>query len=174
MRYWIRFASGRCTPSRQLARLHLAPDAVVADVGAGPGFLTLPLARAVPRGRVMATDVREDYLAVLAARARAAGITNVETRHVRPDDPGLGEHVVDVALLCQLDHGLLDCRDYFSRLAIALRPSGRIVLVNYLRYRQPDLAAAEDAGLRVIDAWEPSPAFFALVLVPKEEHALSR
>src|SRR5438105_5885682 len=64
-------------PEELVTRLHLAPDATVADVGAGPGFLTLYLARAVPKGQVIAADIRDDYLAVTAARAARAGLSNV-------------------------------------------------------------------------------------------------
>jgi SAM-dependent methyltransferase len=152
-------------PQALLARLRLAPTAVVADIGAGPGFLTLPLARAVPRGRVVATDVRADYLAVLLARAKQAGATNVRTRVVTPERPGLEARSVDVALLCQVDHQLADRAAYFAALVPALRVGGRIVLVNYARYRDADLEAARRAGRRVGDEWAPSPPVFALVLV---------
>ena len=63
-----------------IAHLELAPDATIADVGAGPGYLTLPLARVVPRGRVIATDIREAYLDATISRARAAGVAKHETR----------------------------------------------------------------------------------------------
>ncbi len=153
-------------PDELVARLALAPDATVADVGAGPGFLTLPLARAVPRGRVVATDVRAGYLAVAARRAADAGLRNVETRVVPADSPSLPPRAIDLALLCQVDHYLADRARYLAALAPSLKPGGRVALVNYVRYRDADLAAARAAGLRVIDAWQPSPPFFVLVLAP--------
>jgi SAM-dependent methyltransferase len=153
-------------PGELVARLRLRPDAIVADVGAGPGFLTLPLARAVPRGYVLATDVRQDYLTVNAARAAAAGLRNVKTRVIPADRPALDVRSVDVALLCQVDHYLADRATYFAALVPALRPGGRVVLINYVRYRDADLAAAEKAGLRVVDQWQPSPPFFMLVMEP--------
>jgi SAM-dependent methyltransferase len=151
-------------PPELVRRLALAPDAVVADLGAGPGFLTLELARAVPRGRVIATDLRADYLAYVAARAADAHLANVETRVVAADAPGLAKATIDLALLCQVDHGLADRAAYFRRVAEALRPGGRVALVNYARYRAPDLEAARAAGLRVLDEWAPSKPFFVLVL----------
>lgn len=151
-------------PSELIARLKLAPNAIVADVGAGPGFLTLPLARAVPQGRVIATDVKLDYLVLAQTRARQAGLTNVETRVTPPDDAQLGDGEVDLALLCQVDQLLPDRARYFRRLGAALRPHGRIALVNWARFRDADLAAARAAGLRVADEWAPTPPFFALVL----------
>jgi SAM-dependent methyltransferase len=154
-------------PPELIARLALQPDATVADVGAGPGFLSLPLAAAVPAGRVIATDVRADYLAVARARARRARVRNLETRASPPDAPGLAPASVDLALLAQVDHYLADRASYFAALVPSLKPGGRVALVNYRRYREPDLAAARAAHLRVIDEWSPTPPFFLLVLAPE-------
>jgi ubiquinone/menaquinone biosynthesis C-methylase UbiE len=153
-------------PAELVARLHLRPRDVVADLGAGPGFLTLPLARAVPRGRVIATDVRPEYLLVAARRAKEAGIANLETLAVPADSPSLPPGSVDLALLCQVDQYLPDRARYLAALRPALRPGGRVAIVNYARYREADRAAARAAGLRVVDEWQPTPPFFLLVLAP--------
>src|SRR5260370_23748418 len=109
-------------PRALIERLALPADARVADVGAGPGFLTLVLAQAVPAGRVIATDIRPDYLAVAADRARRAHLRNVETRLVPAEHPLLAPASLDLALLCQVDHHLGDRERYFVELARALRP----------------------------------------------------
>jgi 2-polyprenyl-3-methyl-5-hydroxy-6-metoxy-1,4-benzoquinol methylase len=153
-------------PRELIARIGLRAGDVVADVGAGPGFLTLPLARALPKGRVLATDVQPTYLAVLTRRATAAGVRNVQTRVVRPDEPGLEPKAFDVILLCQVDHYLKDRAAYLSALVPALRPGGRIVLVNYTRYRDADRVAAQAAGLQIVDEWTPSPPFFMMAVRP--------
>jgi 2-polyprenyl-3-methyl-5-hydroxy-6-metoxy-1,4-benzoquinol methylase len=149
-------------PTELIARLHLRRSDVVADVGAGPGFLTLQLARAV--SRVIATDIREQYLAVLTQRAREAGVTNIETRVVAADQPGLERASIDVALVCQVDHYLRDRTSFFAALKTALRPGGRIVLVNYERYHAADTEAARAVKLRPVEEWAPSPPFFVMVL----------
>jgi ubiquinone/menaquinone biosynthesis C-methylase UbiE len=153
-------------PAELVSRLSLRPDARVADVGAGPGFLTLTLARAVPRGTVLATDIRADYLAVAAERAAAAGLRNVRTRVVPPDRPALDARSIDVAILCQVDHYLADRAVYLTALVPALKPGGRIVIVNYAEHRDAVLAAARRAGLRVVDEWQPSVGFFVVALRP--------
>jgi trans-aconitate methyltransferase len=145
-------------PAEIIARLHLPPNAVVADVGAGPGFFVEHLARAVPKGRVIATDIRRDYLDHIAARR----LPNVVTKLAPADDPSLPP--VDLALLCQVDQYLRDRADYFSRLERTLRPKGRIVLVNYVEFRAADLAAAARAHLAVSEEWQPSAGFFMMVL----------
>src|SRR5262245_31938412 len=94
---------GTLDPRELVARLRLPPNSIVADIGAGPGFLTLPLARAVPQGRVLALDVRSDYLDVLRRRAADAGLANVETRTTPPESPQLEPRSIDLALLCQVD-----------------------------------------------------------------------
>jgi predicted O-methyltransferase YrrM len=150
-----------------IERLALPVDATIADIGAGPGFLTLPLARAVRDGQVIATDIRRDYLDALAVRAHAAGLDNVTTRVVSAGSPGLAIASVDLALLCQVDHALADRAEYFRALVPALRRGGRIALVNYLRYREADREAAARAALAVVDEWEPSGAFFLMVVAPE-------
>ena len=153
-------------PAELIARLHLRADAVVADVGAGPGFLTLPLARAVPHGIVIAADIRADYLALAAERATAAKLINVRTRVIPADRPALDPRSVDLALLCQVDHYLRDRASYFAALIPALRPGGRIALINYVRYRDADLVAARQAKLHVVDEWRPSAPFFMIIVEP--------
>lgn len=151
---------------RLIERLRLRPSDVVADLGAGPGFLTLPLARAVPDGRVIATDVKRSYLDVLEARAKAEGIANVETRLVAEDESGLRADAVDVVVLCQVDQLLADRAGYFRGLVPSLKRGGRVVIVNYVRFQEVARAAAREASLIVADEWRPSEPFFVMVLEP--------
>jgi SAM-dependent methyltransferase len=154
-------------PSELIKRLNLAPDLVIADIGAGPGFFTLPLAHAVPKGYVLATDIRDDYLAFLLQRARREKLANVRIERVPPDDPALAPRSIDVAFLCQVDHYLRNRQRYFEAIIPALKPGARIVLVNYQRYRAADLEAATRVGLHVVSEWAPSPPFFMMVLAKK-------
>lgn len=156
----------RLRPAALVEHLRLRPDAVVADIGAGPGLLTLPLARAVPQGRVIATDINQGYLRVLARRAEAAGLRQVETRRVAPDAPGLEAGSVDLTLLCQVDHVLRNRVVYLKELVRALRPGGRIVIVHHTDHRPGAEALARAAGLVVVDSWAPSSDFFLLSLEP--------
>ncbi len=151
-------------PDALIARLAIAPGAVVADVGAGPGFLTNYLARAVPSGRVIATDVRADYLREAARRVREARLGNVETRLVEAAAPSLAADSVDLAVLCQVDQYLPDRARYLQALKASLRARGRIALINFQEFRAADLEAARVAGLRVADEWSPSAPMFVLVL----------
>lgn len=151
-------------PDRLIAALALAPGHRVADVGAGTGYLEPYLAAAIgPAGRIVATDIDREALAVLAARAGGPGI---ETRVVQPGDPGLEPGAFDRVLLAQVDHLLADRSDYLRRLIPALAPGGRIAVANRLD-REPGLrAAAQAAGLTIVAEHRDLPAQFVLVLAP--------
>ena len=122
-----------------------------------------PIGRAHPEKGIY-RDVRADYLEVARARALRANLDNVTVRVVGAESPELPARAYDLIVLCQVDHYLRDRASYFAALARALRPGGRIALVNYARYRDHDLAAASAAKLVVVDEWNPSPPFFLLVL----------
>ena len=82
---------------------------VVADVGAGPGFFALPLARRVgPQGRVLALDIAPAMLSLLADRAAAAGLGNVETRVCGESSLPLPSGECQGILLAFLVHELAD------------------------------------------------------------------
>lgn len=119
-------------PARVLAALDLAPGAQVADLGAGGGYFTFRFADAVgPTGRVYAIDVDPDMLAYLREQAQARGLTNVEVIAAAPDDPRLPPDGVDLLFTCNTYHHLQDRTAYFARLRPALRPGGRVAIVDY-------------------------------------------
>jgi SAM-dependent methyltransferase len=119
-------------PDQVVAALGLAPGQVACDVGSGPGYFTLRLARAVgPGGRVYAVDVEPALLAALRDRLGPAGARQVTPVLSLADDPLLPAAGCDVVLLVDTYHHLADGPAYLRRLAAALRPGGRIVNVDF-------------------------------------------
>jgi SAM-dependent methyltransferase len=141
----------------------------VADVGSGPGFFTLKLARRVPQGKVVAIDVDEAALTVLQRRAHAAALANIETRHAAPDEAGLAKGAFDLIFLCQVDHYLKDRTAYFRQFAPALKKGGRLVIANYEKYRQAVEEAAAAAGFVPLRSVIEAPGHFAVIFVRKGE-----
>lgn len=118
-------------PDELVAALRLAPGDVAADVGAGPGYFTLRLARAVgPSGTVFGLDVDPRMTALLGERARAAGLANVEPV-LAPDGDGVPPRPCRLILLVNAFHHFPDGAGYLARLAGALAPGGRLALVDF-------------------------------------------
>ena len=153
-------------PARLIEALHLQTGEVVADVGAGAGYLTHRLARAVgPTGRVIATDVDASALARIETSPEStAGEAPIATRLVSPDAPGLEPGVYDLILLSEVDQYLPDRARYLAALAHALRPRGRIAVTNRHVYRAPLALAAAQAGLTLVAPSIDLPARYLVFL----------
>lgn len=117
----------------EVARLcELAPGQVAVDLGAGTGYFLAPLSAGVgPTGRVLGLDVEATMVAHMTARAAREGLANVTARRVAGDDPGLAPASVDRVLIVDTWHHLPDRAAYAVKLAAALRPGGRIVVVDF-------------------------------------------
>jgi predicted methyltransferase len=122
--------------SEAIKALRLQPGMVVADVGAGSGYYTVRLARAVgPTGRVYATDVQRGMLDLIERRVKEERLTNVVTVLGSDTDPSLPAQALDVALMVDVYHELQAPQTFMRRLRETLKPSGRLVL---LEFRQED------------------------------------
>lgn len=150
-------------PEKIMAALALGRGQRVADIGAGGGYLTFRIADAVgPEGLVVATDVDDDALRVL--RAKAEGRPNVVVRKVAPDQPGLEPGRFDLIVLSEVDQYLPDREAYLGKLRPALAPRGRIAVTNRIRFRAPLIDAARRAGYEVAGETTGLPAQFLLFL----------
>lgn len=114
-----------------VAAMKVRPGDVVADLGAGSGLLVVPLSRAVgSRGKVLAVEIDRNFFPHIQRKATAAGVTNVKTVAGEPTDPKLPEPV-DVALLHDVLHHIENPAAYMKGLARYLKPTARIVVVDY-------------------------------------------
>jgi ubiquinone/menaquinone biosynthesis C-methylase UbiE len=124
-------------PERVLDALALAPDMVVGDVGAGTGYFTLRLARRV--ARVHATDLQSQMRDLLVARLVEQHANNVEIHAATDHDSRLPAGCCDLVLLVDVYHELADPPGVMASIRRALRPHGRLALVEY-RGEDPTVA----------------------------------
>jgi len=119
-------------PERVIDALGLEPGKVACDIGVGPGYFTLRLAKVVGAGgRVYAVDVEPVMLQTLLKPLQAAGLANVTPILALPDAPLLPEGVCDVALIVNTYHHFPDGPAYLRRLARSLAPGGRVVNIDF-------------------------------------------
>jgi predicted methyltransferase len=119
-------------PDEVMAALALGPGQTACDIGAGPGYFTLRLAKAVgPQGRVYAVDVDPAILASLRDRLEPTGLTNVTPVLAAVRDPWLPKAACDLILIVDTYHHFYDGPAYLRRLTEALRPGGRIANIDY-------------------------------------------
>lgn len=118
--------------SHLLSMLGITPGMTVADIGAGSGYFTRRLSPMVGEtGRVVATDIQPEMLAILEQGLAAEGITNVESVLGRVDDCGLPPESVDLILLVDVYHEFDHPWEMARSMRRALRPGGRVALVEY-------------------------------------------
>jgi SAM-dependent methyltransferase len=118
-------------PDRVIAALMLPENAIVADLGSGPGVFTIPLARELDKGVVYAVDVEPQQLDALRQRLLEANLHNVVPVLASFSTPHLPPAHLDLVLIVDTYHHIEDRIDYFRRLRTALRPGGRIALIEY-------------------------------------------
>lgn len=125
-------------PDQVVAALQLKPGQTACDIGAGPGYFALRMARAVgAEGRVFAVDVEPRILEVLQQRLAAAGARNITPVLALPDDALLPRAACDLILIVDTYHHFPDGPAYLQRLSRALRPGGRVVNIDFHKRELP-------------------------------------
>jgi ubiquinone/menaquinone biosynthesis C-methylase UbiE len=149
-----------------LRRLFQNPDKIlrglisvgqtVVDLGCGPGFFTIPMARLVgDEGRVIAVDLQEGMLDQLHVRAEGAGLASRIRPHKCEADRIGVEDQVDFVLAFYMLHEVPDYRDYLLQIGSMLKPGGRFLLVepkfhvSASSYSQ-SIEAAVSAGMKPV------------------------
>lgn len=119
------------------AAMLVKPGAVVADVGAGDGYFTKRLSAAVgPEGRVLAVDIGANALRRLRQRISDEQLTNVDVIEGATDDPQLPVGGVDAILIVNAYHEMTKYPEMLAKMKAALKPSGRLVIVEPISERR--------------------------------------
>ncbi len=164
-------------PDQIMDAVHVADGSTVADIGAGAGWFTIRLAQRVgPKGMVYAQDVQRLMLDAIKRRVQREGLENVTTVQAHGNEPNLPARTLDAILMVDAYQEVDNRVVYLRNLANALKPTGRIGIVNWKPGRGgpgPDASErvaqsvvetdAAAAGLKVLDH-EDLPYQYLLVL----------
>lgn len=168
-------------PDSVVGALNLKPGETVVDIGAGTGFFTRRFAKAVgPKGHAIGLDIEPSMVAYMKADAKKLHLKNYEARLVKPDDPALAPHSVDVVFFCDTLHHIENRPAYLRKLLPALKPGGRVVDIDFKKEALPvgpppeqklslPLINAEfhDAGYRLVAKHDFLPYQYFLEFAPR-------
>jgi ubiquinone/menaquinone biosynthesis C-methylase UbiE len=144
---------------RVVEALQLRPGMRVADLGAGTGVFTVPIAKAVGSGgKVYAIDVDAALLGIVADKAKSQRLTNVETIVAGATDPRLPEPV-DLLFLCDTLHHLPDQASYVRQFRKLLRPGGRVAVIEFAEGHWPSGHEEFAITPTQVDGWMQAAGF---------------
>ncbi len=118
-------------PQGVVEALDLKPTDTVADLGTGTGYFAFRIAPLVPQGKVLAIDIQPEMLDVVEFLKTENQVPNVETVLGKVDNPNLPPNSIDLALMVDAYHEFEYPREMMEGLVTALKPGGRVVLVEY-------------------------------------------
>lgn len=153
-------------PDAIVAALGLVGNETVVDVGAGSGYFSFRLARALPRGTVIATDIQPEMIRHIHHKAMSEGIQNLLAVLGDASDPGISPSA-DLVFVCDVLHHVPDQPLWLGKLASEMKAGARLVLVEFKEGKLPQgpperlklsraklLKLTKDAGL-VLDQEKP-------------------
>lgn len=167
-------------PDAVIEAIGITSGMAVADLGAGTGYFSVHLAKAVgAKGRVLAIDVEPKLVDYLKERAAKAQLAQLVPLLAPRDDPKLAKHGVDCVLIVDTWHHIDDRLNYLPKLAAGLKPGGRVAVVDFKKGDFPvgppdahkltaDAVAAEfaGAGWKLAMQWDELPYQYLLIFTP--------
>ena len=139
-------------PDVAIDALDLTRGMVVADIGAGSGYMTVRMAKKVgPTGKVYGEDIQPEMIDLLQRRITKEKITNVIPLLGLTDDPKLPAAAIDLELLVDVYHEFSEPQKMLRGLRAALKPSGRLVLLEY-RKEDPTIPIRIEHKMTVAEA----------------------
>jgi ubiquinone/menaquinone biosynthesis C-methylase UbiE len=118
-------------PQKMIAALGLKSTDVVADIGAGTGYISQLIARQVPEGKVLAVDVQPEMIELLKQRIQTSKIINIQTQLGTEESPELPPASIDLAIMVDAYHEFSYPHEMMVGIVSALKPGGRVVLTEY-------------------------------------------
>jgi len=139
-------------PDHAIDVLKLQKGSTVADIGAGSGYMTEKMSKKVgPMGKVYANDIQQGMIDLLNKRIAKRKLTNVTPVLGTQDDPRLPIESLDLVLMVDVYHELSQPQLMLRHIKAALKPGGRLVLLEY-RKEDPNIPIRPEHKMSVAEA----------------------
>ncbi|MES2376633.1 MAG: class I SAM-dependent methyltransferase [Bacteroidota bacterium] len=116
---------------KAIANLPITPGSVVADIGAGTGYYTFPIAAKVPKGKVYAVEIQQSAIAYLERRSKQLNLNNVIVVKGGEKSPNLPDNAIDLAIMVDVYHELSYPHEMLQSILRSLKPGGKLLLLEY-------------------------------------------
>lgn len=147
---------GRQKPRELVTAIGITPGSTVVDFGSGVGYMLPHLSQAVgPSGKVIAVDIFEDFLTQARQTAAKHGLTNVQFVLATDKDAHLAEESADLIFVLDAYHHFDYPEQTLASMRKALRPGGRLAIVDFYKngFRDPNhIRADRDEVIREVEA----------------------
>ena len=124
-------------PDDVVTALGLQGDETVFDLGAGSGYFSFRLARAVPRGKVVAADLEPEMIRHIHHKATEEGVTNLVAVIIKADDPQVPSEA-DLVFVCDVLHHVQDRAGWLKKAVSEMKPGARFVLIEFKEGKLPE------------------------------------
>jgi SAM-dependent methyltransferase len=118
-------------PSKLVNSLNFKSTDVIADIGAGTGYMSFRLASLVSEGKVLAVDIQPEMLDIINFLKKENNVNNVEPVLATETKPNLPPNSVDLALMVDAYHEFSHPKEVMEGIFQGLKPGGQVVLVEY-------------------------------------------
>lgn len=123
-------------PEAVVKALHLRGTETVEDVGAGSGYFTFRFARALPRGKVIATDIDPEMVRHMHHKVLSGAAPNVKVVLAAPDDPGIAPDA-DVVFICDVIHHVANREAWLRKGYAEMKPGASLVVIEFKEGKLP-------------------------------------
>ncbi len=124
-------------PDAVVAALGLTGKETIVDLGAGSGYFSFRLARAVPKGKVIAVDVEPEMIRHIHHKAMTEGVRNLQVAFAKPDDPGVPAGA-DLVFMCDVLHHIQDRPAWLAKLTAQMHKGARLALIEFKEGKLPE------------------------------------
>jgi ubiquinone/menaquinone biosynthesis C-methylase UbiE len=114
-----------------ISKLPISAADAVADIGAGTGYYTFPIAAKIPKGKVYAVEIQQRAIDYLKSRAKELGLNNVVVVKGGTASPNLPDNAIDLAFMVDVYHELAYPHEMLQAIKRALKPAGKLIFIEY-------------------------------------------
>ena len=121
-------------PVKNLRALGLTENMIVADLGAGAGFYTLPAAAIATSGKVYAVEVVKDYLPLIQSKAKSAHLNNIEViwgNVEKPSGTKLKDGIANAVIASNILFQVEDRNNFIAEIKRILHRDGQVLLIDW-------------------------------------------